>query len=99
MALFAAAIRAAPDFSLCGRPCYILRIAARKNFQIAKVDKDRQSMQNFRRWKQERKEARMAEIEKLKAEGKPIPAPRKYVSYRNLTDAEQDQKLRQYLAV
>ena len=65
--------------------------AARKNFQTAKVDKDRQSMQNFRRWKQERKEARMAEIEKLKAEGKPIPAPRKYVSYRNLTDAEQDQ--------
>ena len=64
--------------------------AARKQFQANKVDKDRESMKSFRRWKEERRAARKAMIQKCKEEGKPVPKPKSYVSYRELSNEELD---------
>jgi len=64
--------------------------AARKQFQADKVNKDRESMNSFRRWKEERRAARKAMIQKCKDEGKPVPKPKSYVSYRELSNEELD---------
>ena len=64
--------------------------AARKQFQANKVNKDRESMNSFRRWKEERRAARKAMIQKCKEEGKPVPKPKSYVSYRELSNEELD---------
>eukprot|EP00943_MAST-04B_sp_MAST-4B-sp1_P007908 g7908.t1 len=63
---------------------------ARKQFQNKKINDDRESMKTFRKWKEERRAARKALIQKCKDEGKPVPKPKSYVSYRELTNAELD---------
>ena len=63
---------------------------ARKQFQAKKINDDRQSMKTFRKWKEDRRAARKALIQKCKDEGKPVPKPKKYVSYRELSNEELD---------